>query len=133
MLYLNAKISGNPSPELTKQAADTLANLTTNIPHKKRELTSITIEYVDGGKWFVAGTPISSQQVKTFYLDIHVTEGTNTKDEKANYVKEVFSSMQSVLGKLHPASYIIIKNVSADSWGYEGATQEFRYIKGKAL
>ena len=133
MPYLNAKISAKQSPELTKQVADILANLTTNILHKKRELTSITVESVDGDKWFVAGMPISSQEVKTFYLEIHVTEGTNTKDEKANYVKEVFASMQSVLGKLHPASYIIIKNVSADSWGYEGATQEFRYIKGKAL
>lgn len=133
MPYLNAKISGNPSPEVATRVADVLANLTTSILRKKRELTSITLEYVDGNRWFVAGTPISSQDVKTFYLEIHVTEGTNTKDEKANYVKEVFSSMQSILGKLHPASYIIIKDVGADSWGYEGATQEFRYIKGKNL
>lgn len=133
MPYLNAKISGNPSPEVVTRVADVLANLTTSILRKKRELTSITIEYVDGNRWFVAGTPISSQDVRTFYLEIHVTEGTNTKDEKANYVKEVFSSMQSILGKLHPASYIVIKDVGADSWGYEGATQEFRYIKGKNL
>jgi 4-oxalocrotonate tautomerase len=133
MPYLNAKISGGESPEVTTQVAAILANLTTSILRKKRELTSITVEYVDGNKWFVAGTPISSQEVKTFYLEIHVTEGTNTKDEKANYIKEVFASMQSVLGKLHPASYIIIKDVGADSWGYEGATQEFRYIKGKNL
>ncbi|MHB8728435.1 MAG: tautomerase family protein [Sulfuricaulis sp.] len=133
MPYLNAKISGSESPEITTQVADILANLTTSILRKKRELTSVTIEYVDGNKWFAAGTPISAQEVKTFYLEIHVTEGTNTKDEKANYIKEVFAAMQSVLGKLHPASYIIIKNVGADSWGYQGATQEFRYIKGKNL
>jgi 4-oxalocrotonate tautomerase len=133
MPYLNAKISGNPSPEVARQVAEMLAHLTASILRKKRELTSINVENVDGNKWFVAGTSISSQEVKTFYLEIHVTEGTNTKDEKANYVREVFSSMQSILGKLHPASYIVIKDVGADSWGYEGATQEFRYIKGKNL
>ena len=133
MPYLNIKISGNQAPELTARIADILATLTTDILHKKRELTSIIIEYVDAHKWFVAGTAIASQEVRTFNLEIHITEGTNTKDEKANYVKEVFSSMQSVLGKLHPASYIIIKDVGADSWGYEGVTQEFRYIKGKNI
>lgn len=133
MPFLNVKISGDQSPELTARIADMLAALTSSILGKKRELTSIAIEYVDAKQWFVAGAPISSQEVNTFYLEIHITEGTNSKDEKASYVKEVFSSMQSVLGKLHPASYIIIKDVGADSWGYEGATQEFRYIKGKSL
>ena len=133
MPYLNARISGNPSPEFSRQVADILATLTAEILHKKRELTSVAIEYVDDDKWFVAGNPVSAQEVKTFYLEIHVTEGTNTKDEKAKYIKEVFSSMQSVLGKLHPASYVVIKDVGADSWGYEGATQEFRYVKGKHL
>jgi 4-oxalocrotonate tautomerase len=41
--------------------------------------------------------------------------------------------METILGKLHPASYIIIRDVAADSWGYEGSTQECRYIKGKSL
>jgi len=133
MPYLNVKLSERESPEMTKQIADILASLTADILHKKRELTSIAIEYIEGQRWIVAGAPISSQGMKTFNLVIHVTEGTNTKDEKARYVKEVFSSLGSVLGKLHPASYIIIKDVAADSWGYEGATQEFRYIKGKNL
>ena len=128
MPYLNVKISGSQSTEVTTHVADILANLTSSILHKKPELTSITVAYVDADKWFVAGSPISSQGMKTFYLEIHVTKGTNTKDEKAHYVKEVFSSMELVLGTLHPTSYIIVKDVDADSWGYEGATQEFRYI-----
>src|SRR5512139_4069951 len=124
MPYLNARISGTQSPEVVAKVAGILADLTTSILRKKRELTSIAVEQVDARGWFVAGTPISEQGMKTFYLEIHVTEGTNTKDEKASYVKEVFASMQSVLGKLHPASYVVIKDVGADSWGYEGATQE---------
>ncbi|MDH4162544.1 MAG: tautomerase family protein [Nitrospirota bacterium] len=133
MPYLNIKISDQGSPEQTKQVADALASLTSSILRKKQELTSITVEYVDGSRWFVAGSPISSQGMKTFLLEINVTEGTNTKDEKAKYVKEVFSTMEALWGKLHPASYVIIRDIAADSWGYAGATQEFRYIKGKNL
>jgi 4-oxalocrotonate tautomerase len=133
MPYLDVKISGTPAADITQQVADRLADLTTTILHKKRELTSITVTYVDGRQWYVAGTPITAQEQTTFYLAIHVTDGTNTKDEKAAYIKQVFASMQSILGKLHPASYVVIKDVGADSWGYEGATQEFRYVKGKSL
>jgi 4-oxalocrotonate tautomerase len=37
------------------------------------------------------------------------------------------------LGTLNPASYVVIQDVRGDSWGYEGLTQEYRYIKGKSL
>lgn len=133
MPFLNVKISGGESPDTTKQVADVLGTLTTKILGKKRELTSIAVEQVAGSQWFVGGTLISSQEVKTFYLEIKITEGTNSKDEKAAYLKEVWPAMETILGKLHPASYIVITDVSGDSWGYEGATQEFRYIKGKNL
>ncbi len=133
MPYLTVKLSTPGSTELTKKVADILASLTSEFLHKKREFTSIAIEYVEGSRWFVAGAPISPGGMETFNLVIHVTEGTNTKDEKARFVREVFSSMESALGKLHPASYVIITDVAADSWGYGGSTQEFRYIKGKNL
>jgi len=133
MPFLNVKISGDESPDTSKQVAEVLGTLTAKILGKKRELTSIAVEQVAGNQWFVGGTPISSQEVKTFYLEIKITEGTNSKDEKAAYLKEVWPAMETILGKLHPASYIVITDVSGDSWGYEGATQEFRYIKGKNL
>ena len=133
MPFLNVKISGDESPDTSKQVAEVLGTLTAKILGKKRELTSIAVEWFEGNQWFVGGTPISSQEVKTFYLEIKITEGTNSKDEKAAYLKEVWPAMETILGKLHPASYIVITDVSGDSWGYEGATQEFRYIKGKNL
>ncbi len=80
--------------------------------------------------WFIAGTAVS---VPTFYLDIKITEGTNTKNEKAAYIKQIFEGMEVILGQVASASYIVIHEVRADSWGYQGETQEFRYIKGKSL
>lgn len=69
----------------------------------------------------------------TFYLDIKITEGTNTKNEKADYIAKVFAEFESLLGPLNPASYIVLHEVRADAWGYQGRTQEFRYIQGKLL
>ena len=39
--------------------------------------------------------------------------------------------MSELLGSIHNESYVYIEEVKADSYGYGGKTQEFRYIKSK--
>jgi len=131
--YLNIKLSGAPSAETSRAVATTLTDLTVEVLKKKREVTAVAVEYVPAAEWYVGGVTLSAQAQPSFCLDIKVTEGTNTKDEKGRYVAEVFSAMERLLGKLNPASYIVIHEVRGDSWGYQGQTQEFRHIQGKAL
>lgn len=133
MPYLNVKLSAPPSQQTTAAIAAQLTELTAAVLHKKRELTSVAVEYVPSGQWFIGGESLAAQGLATFYLDIKVTEGTNSKDEKAAYVSQVFAAVEALLGKLHPTSYIVIHEVRGDAWGYQGRTQEFRYIQGKAL
>ena len=133
MPYLNVKLSAPESPQTTEQIASTLTALTTDVLKKKRELTSVAIEYISAQRWYIGGASLAAQKTTTFYLDVKITEGTNTKNEKAHYVQRVFAAVESVLGTLHPASYIVIHEVRADAWGYEGTTQEYRYVDGKRL
>lgn len=58
--------------------------------------------------------------------------GTNTKDEKAQYVAECFAAFEQLLGNLHEESYLHVQDVRAEAYGYGGQTQEFRYIKAKS-
>lgn len=132
MPYVNAKLSGPHSSNLANKAAAVLADLTVEQLKKDRELTSVAVEFVPAAQWFVGGAALAAQCMTTFHLDVKVTQGTNTKDEKARYVSKVFSAMESLLGKLHPASYVVIHEVRGDAWGYHGLTQEFRYVTGKA-
>jgi 4-oxalocrotonate tautomerase len=133
MPYLNAKLCAPESAETTVRIAALLTDLTAEVLRKKRELASVAVEYLAPQQWFIGGTSLASQGVATFYLDIKVTEGTNTKDEKALYVQKVFAAVEAVIGKLNTASYIVIHEVRGDAWGYQGATQEYRYINGKRL
>lgn len=131
MPYLNVKILGAAVNETTNKVAAFLTELTAEELGKKKALISIAIEYVPPNQWFIGGAPLS-RGLATFFLEIKVTEGTNIKNEKGNYIKKIFAAFESILGKLNSASYIVIQEVRADSWGYEGATQEFRYIRGAA-
>jgi 4-oxalocrotonate tautomerase len=133
MPYLNIKLCARSSQETSNKIARTLTDLTAEVLKKKRELTAVVVEYVPPGQWYIGGAPLAGQSPRSFYLDIKVTEGTNTKDEKALYVSRVFAAIEAIVGSLAPESYIVINEVHADAWGYQGQTQEFRYIRGKAL
>lgn len=127
MPILNVKVSGEKSPELTRQISDLLLDLTTRILKKKRELTSIAIDYIDPDNWIVGGISLSEQRKNSFYFDIKITDETNTKDEKALYIKEAFDGFSRILGSLHEESYIYVQDVRAAAYGFGGYTQEYRY------
>jgi len=123
----------NESSEIAEKIVAVLMSHTSAVLGKKSEVTSIDVEFISPDKWFVGGTRVSEQNSVTFYLDIKITEGTNTKSEKAKYVQKVFKDIESIVGPITPASYIVIHDVRADSWGFQGRTQEFRFIQAQSL
>ena len=133
MPYLSFHVSADASQAQSDDVARVLTELTATVLGKKRELTSVEIKATSPENWYIGGKRVAGQDVVTFYLDIKVTEGTNTKNEKSQYVRQVFDAVAEIFGPLAPASYIVIHEVHADAWGYEGKTQEYRYISGVSL
>jgi len=131
MPILNVKVSQAASPALTQAISEALLELTTRILRKKRELTAIAIDYVPPEQWVVGGATLAVQGKNSFYFDIKVVDGTNTKDEKAQYVAECFAALGKLLHPLHEESYIYVHDVKAEAYGFGGWTQEYRYIKAK--
>ena len=126
MPILNVKVSATKSPELTKKISALLLELTSRILKKKREVTAIAIDFIDHDCWLVGGQLLSEQKKNSFYFDIKITDETNTKDEKALYIKEAFAGFAEILGNLHEESYIYVQDVRATTYGYGGRTQEYR-------
>jgi 4-oxalocrotonate tautomerase len=75
----------------------------------------------------VGGVPLSEQGKASFYFDIKITDETNTKAEKAQYIREAFDGFARILGDLHEESYVYVQDVRATAYGYGGLTQEYRY------
>jgi 4-oxalocrotonate tautomerase len=131
--FLNLKLCVPPSKNIPMEIALVLTDLTVEVLNKKRELTAVAFEYVEPEQWYIGGVPLTGHSLRSFYLDIKVTEGTNTKDEKSLYVSRAFAAIEEIVGPLAAPSYIVIHEVHADSWGYKGQTQGFRYVNGRAL
>ena len=127
MPILNVKVSAAESPELTRRIGGLLGELTQSILGKDPRLTAIVIDYIDPARWIVAGVPLSEQGRRSVFVEIRITDETNTKAEKARYVEAVFAGFRDLLGDLHEESYVHVHDVRAASYGYGGRTQEYRY------
>jgi 4-oxalocrotonate tautomerase len=133
MPILNVRIAAAKSPELSARVAALLLSLTQRILGKQPEVTAIAIDYVNPDDWFVGGVPLSAQGKSSFYFDIKITDETNTKAEKAQYIEAAFAGFERILGNLHEESYIHIEDVRAAAYGYGGRTQEYRYHHSAGL
>lgn len=127
MPILTVKVSAVKSNEMTRDISNILIDLTSRILHKDPRLMSIAITYVDPEDWIVGGKSLAEQNKSSIYFDIKITDETNTKGEKANYIMEAFNAFDKLLGNLHQESYIYVEDVRATAYGYGGKTQERRY------
>ena len=119
------------TPSLKADIAAAVTELTARILHKDPKVTAIIVKSVDAADWFAGGRSLAEQKLASYWLDIHVSEGTNTKDEKAAYLAAMFTRMGELLGPLHHETYLHVDEVRGDAYGFGGLTQERRYIAGK--
>lgn len=123
--------SSRQAPSLKADIAAAVTELTATILRKDPHVTALIVKSVDAADWFAGGRSLAEQGRASFWLDVHVSEGTNTKDEKADYIAAMFERMGELLGPLHHESYLHVDEVRGDAYGFGGLTQERRYIAGK--
>lgn len=126
MPILNVLLSGPAHAQTTQQVAVMLANCTSRILRKKPELTSIAVRYVEPEHWIVGGQSLAAQGKSSAYVEIKITDETNTRAEKAAYIQAVYDGLLELMPNLHHESYIYVDDVRAGAYGYGGKTQEYR-------
>jgi 4-oxalocrotonate tautomerase len=131
MPIINIAVTGKPDPELSARLAAKVTALTQAHLRKDPTVTAVAITYIDPAHWFAGGRSLAAQERNTFWLDIKVVDGTNTKTELSDYLQQVFAAMSEMLGPVHEESYILVHEVPAAAYGFGGKSQEFRFIAGR--
>ena len=116
---------------LKADIAAVITELTAQILHKDPKVTAVIVKSIDAADWFAGGKSLAEQNAASYWIDTHVSEGTNTKDEKAAYLAAVFERMGELLGPLHEETYLHVDEVRGDAYGFGGLSQERRYIAAK--
>src|SRR3978361_1559949 len=116
---------------LAPAIAAAVAKFNPGILKKDPNITAINVEESDAATWFIGGKPLTQHQLAAFWVDVRITDGTNTREEKAAFVAAVFEAMKGLLGPLHNECYVHVDDVRGDAYGYGGLTQNERYFAGK--
>ena len=120
----------SPHAEMPAKAAVAaeVSRLSSTILHKDPKVTAVIVTIVPPEDWFCGGRSLAEQKLASVWLDIHITDGTNTKDEKAAFIAETYAAFGRLLGPLHEESYVHVHDVRDDAYGFGGLTQGRRYI-----
>jgi 4-oxalocrotonate tautomerase len=54
------------------------------------------------------------------YVNVRMTRGGVTADQKAQVVAEITQTLQRVLGKRPEHTHVVIDEVDAENWGFDG-------------
>jgi len=127
MPHIVIHLSGQPDPQLTRKVVDAVAELTRSVLDKQLPVIATTVQYIAAESWFIGGRSLAELGKSAFHLDISITDETNTKAEKARYLRAIFDAMAALRGNLHEVSYVHLIDARAAAYGYGGKTQEFRH------
>lgn len=109
-------------PEQRHAIARELTGHTERLLGKKRALTAVAVLAEPPGSAAEAGPARA-----TFALEIRITAGTSTAQQKADWIAAAWDTLRRALpDALVEASYVSVLELPADDWGWGGRTQAAR-------
>ncbi|MDX8448456.1 tautomerase family protein [Mesorhizobium captivum] len=131
MPIINVSVTGKPDARLSAAIAKDVTEITATHLRKDPTITAVAVSYIDPQHWFAGGRSLAEHGTNSFWLDIKVVDGTNTKLELEAYLKAIFEVFGRLLGGVHEESYALVHEVPAAAYGFGGKSQEFRFISGR--
>lgn len=126
MPAIHIQLSAHVDESTVEAVANEVLNITERVLGKVRAVTAIFIDTLPPTRWWIGGESLAQQNLSSYCLTIRITDETNTKSQKADYIRQIHAAMQNLLGYVHPCSYVHVHDVRATAYGYEGKTQEWR-------
>ncbi len=126
MPTLQLKLAPLLNPERYGALAKALTQLTALHLGKREEVTAVVIDDLPTARWHIGGRYPTRP---TALLEITITAGTNTVQQKEAFIAAAFTELEDQLGHGQPleeASYVTVREVPASDWGYGGKSQAMR-------
>lgn len=120
MPILNLKTTVQLSPSQAQEAMRQLVELSTQVLGKREVVTAFLHEVIPRANWWVGGRCDAVVQAQ---LDIRVTRGTNTEEEKSTFITQAYAVMERLFVGLDPVCYVSVLEVPSSDWGYGGLSQ----------
>ncbi len=122
MPFARLTLKSAPAPDLAHSLATGLTDLIARDLRKRHELTSVLVETPAACHWTIGATAKDTAA----HLEVCVTTGTNSEEEKRIFVGSAMALLRRALPGLATATYVVVKELPACDWGFDGQTQADR-------
>lgn len=114
-----------PSPHAVAKVQRGLTRLMAMVMHKREDLTFVRVTTSPDAHSTIGGESVPAD-TWSGRLVAYVTAGTNTEEEKARFIDAAYALLAEHLSTPVSPFYIVVQEVPAASWGYDGWTQADR-------
>lgn len=123
MPLIHIVLSG-PAPEAAtiRRLQQETTQLMQGILRKEAALTVVNVAHLPGGAGAANGEPVAA----TASLQAMITAGTNSAEEKADFIAAATALLRAANGPSAAPVYVVLHEIPAASWGYDGLTQAAR-------
>ncbi len=102
-----------------------LTRLMADVLRKRADLTVVAIKLEHPESIAIGGKPLAPGEWSG-RLVAFVTAGTNSESEKAQFLAEAYGLLAQHLSRPASPFYIVVQEVPAGAWGYDGRSQAER-------
>ncbi|MDR5825767.1 4-oxalocrotonate tautomerase family protein [Caballeronia sp. LZ043] len=127
MPHITIQLSGSRDRALGRRAAEAVSQLTADILGKKPSDMAVTLDYIADEDWLVGGKSLAELSAASYFVEVSITDETNTKAEKAEFIRQVHEAMRGLRAAVHEVSYVYLIDARATAYGFGGRTQEWRH------
>ena len=129
MPFINIQLSHELPEKLQNQLVEGVTQIMKSTLGKKAELTATTITTTNTDQWFINSERLADINENSAQVIARISKDTNTEEEKARAIKQLYNLLDTLCGPISKTSYIMIDEVPMTDCGYGGQTQEHRRIK----
>jgi 4-oxalocrotonate tautomerase len=126
MPYINIRVGTTLDSIQREKLYQNTTFFMNTIMGKRREVTVVHIQEDAPHQWSTNAIALKEKDPISAFVDIKVTKGTNTPEEKSKMLSETVKMLQEVIGTMQEACYVVVDDIPANSWGYNGKTQAER-------
>ncbi len=123
MPMITITLSGaTPEPKVVRTLQAETTRMMREILHKDAALTVVNVLHIPSGCSSAHGEAVD------IAASMHalITAGTNSAPEKAAFMKAAHALLTAAIGATAAPVYIVLHEIPAESWGYDGESQAAR-------
>lgn len=126
MPFVDLSITHAAAPQAALQAVRAgLTRLMADVLRKRADLTVVSTRSTPPGGLAIGGEVLPAAHWSG-RLIAYVTQGTNTEDEKKQFLAQAYDLLCEHLGEPASPFYIVVQEVPAGAWGFDGRSQADR-------